>query len=158
MPKFIRQNDNTLTGNNTFSGTNTFSGAVVSSGGITVTGPTRTLNPVNQNTIVVIDAQNGTPTIAELLRGIVTHNSKVGGGTLTVPTGALMSAGVTDVAIGSTFEWLYYNYGNQTVTVTAADSHTLVGGTAAVTTGKHIKVTSVCTAAGTWVSYLTTLY
>ncbi|MCK9461418.1 MAG: hypothetical protein M0R80_17445 [Proteobacteria bacterium] len=157
MPKFIRQNDNTLTGNNTFSGTNTFSGAVVSSGGITVTGPTRTLNPVNQNTIVVIDAQNGTPTIAELLRGIVTHNSKTGAGTLTVPTGALMSAGVTDVAIGSTFRWLYYNYGNQTVTITPADGHTLVGGTAAVTTGKHMEITSVCTAANTWVSYLTTL-
>jgi len=68
-----------------------------------------------------------------------------------------MSAGVSGVAVGSTIKWLYYNNGSQTVTITAATGHTLVGGTAAVTTGKHMEITSICTAANTWVSYLQTL-
>ncbi len=68
-----------------------------------------------------------------------------------------MSGGITGVAVGSTVKWLYYNDGNQTVTITAATGHTLVGGTVAVTTGKHMSITSVCTAANTWVTYLETL-
>lgn len=140
------------------SGTNTFSGATTMSGTTTVTGQQYTKNPVLQNTITDVDAQNATPTIANILGGIVTHNSKTGGGTVTLPTGTAMSAGVPGVAVGSTIEWLYYNRGNQTATITqAASGHTLVGGTAAVTTGKHMKITSVCTAANTWVSYLQTL-
>lgn len=117
-----------------------------------------TPNPVLNQTITDIDAQNGTPTIAQILGGIVTHNSKTGAGTVTVPTGAAMSAGVSGVAVGTTIKWLYYNRGNQTATITqAASGHTLVGGTAAVTTGKHMEIISVCTAADTWVSYLQTL-
>jgi len=68
-----------------------------------------------------------------------------------------MSTGVANVAVGSTIKWLYYNYGNQTVTITAATDHTLVGGTPAVTTGKHVEIVSYCSAANTWVSYLQTL-
>jgi hypothetical protein len=152
--------------NATFGGTVAITGALTATGGVAgsvsattldVSGLTKTSAIVNQNTVVVIDAQNGTPTIAELLRGIVTHNSKTGAGTLTVPTGTLMSGGISGVAIGTTLRWVYYNYGNQTVTVTANTDHTLVGGTAAVTTGKHIYVTSYCSAANTWVSFLTTL-
>lgn len=155
----------------TFGSTLAVTGAITATGGVvggisggtasvttlTASGLTKTPNPVLQQTITVIDAQNGTPTIAQILGGIVTHNSKTGGGTLTVPTGTAMSAGISGVAVGSTIKWLYYNYGNQTVTVTAADGHTLVGGTAAVTTGKHIYLTSTCSAANTWVTYLTTL-
>lgn len=173
MPKFVRQGDNTLTGNNTFSGTNTFSGAttlsgaVTASGGIsggavsattlTATGLTKTPNRVSQNTITDIDAQNATPTIAQILGGVIVHTSVTGAGTATVPTGTLMSGGISGVAVGSTIHWLYYNDGSQTVTITAGTDHTLVGGTAAVTTGKHMEIISVCTAANTWVSYLTTL-
>lgn len=173
MPKFVRQGDNTLTGNNTFSGTNTFSGAttlsgaVTASGGVsggagsfttlTATGLTKTPNRVSQNTITDIDAQNATPTIAQILGGVIVHTSVTGAGTATVPTGTAMSAGISGVAVGSTIHWLYYNDGSQTVTITAATDHTLVGGTAAVTTGKHMEIISVCTAANTWVSYLTTL-
>ena len=139
-------------------GTNTLSGATTISGAATFSGLTKSPNPVLQQTITDVDAQNATPTIAQILGGIVRHTSVTGGGTVTVPTGALMSAGVSGVAIGSTIKWLYYNDGNQTATITqAASGHTLVGGTAAVTTGKHIYVTSVCTAADTWVSFLTTL-
>lgn len=132
-------------------------GAITATGGLNASGLTKTPNPVLQQTVTVIDAQNGTPTIAQILGGIIRHNSKTGGGTVTVPTGTAMSAGVSGVAVGSTIKWVYYNYGNQTATITAADGHTLVGGTAAVTTGKHIYVTSYCSAANTWVSFLTTL-
>jgi hypothetical protein len=127
-------------------------------GALTATGLTKTPNPVFQQTITNIDAQNATPTIAQILGGVIIHTSVTGAGTATVPTGALMSAGVSGVAVGSTVRWVYYNDGNQTVTITpAASGHTLVGGTAAVTTGKHMTITSVCTAANTWVSFLTTL-
>lgn len=151
MPKFVRQGDNTLIGSNTFQGTSTFTGALVASTTATI------VNPINKYTIVLIDAQNGTPTAAELIRGFVTHNSKTGAGTLTVPTGTAMSAAISGVAIGSSFKWVYYNYGDQTVTITAAADHTLVGGTAAVTTTKHMECISVCTAANTWKTFLTTL-
>jgi hypothetical protein len=144
-----------------FGSTLAVTGAITATGGVagalTITGQPVMPNPVLQNTVTVIDAQNGTPTIAQILGGIVTHNSKTGAGTLTLPIGTAMSAGVSGVAIGSTITWTYYNYGNQTVTITAATDHTLVGGTAAVTTGKHMTITSYCSAANTWVSFLQTL-
>lgn len=124
---------------------------------LTATGLTKTPNRVSQNTITDIDAQNATPTIAQILGGIVIHTSVTGVGTATVPTGTAMSAGITGVAVGSTVHWLYYNDGDQTVTITAATDHTLVGGTAAVTTGKHMEAISVCSAANTWITFLTTL-
>lgn len=156
MPKFVRQGDNTLIGNNTFTGTNTFSGTLVTSGTLSVTGLTKTANPVQTLTNTDVDAQNATPTAAQLLGGMITHTSVTGAGTCTVPTGANMSSGIAS-AVGSTITWLYYNDGSQTVTLTAASGHTLVGGTAAVTTGKHMLVTSRCSATDTWVSFLTTL-
>jgi hypothetical protein len=160
MPKFVRQGDNTLIGNNTFTGTNTFSGSTVL-GAVTATSMTvsglSTANTVYSKTITDIDAQNGTPTAAQLLGGVIVHTSVTGAGTLTVPTGTLMSGAISGVAVGTTIKWLYYNDGNQTVTITANTDHTLVGGTAAVTTGKHMEIISVCTAANTWKSFLTTL-
>ena len=163
MPKFVLSRDNLAIGNNTFSGTNTFSGATTVSGAlttsstVTTTGLTKTPNPVLQQTITPIATQNGTPTIAQILGGFINHASVTGAGTLTVPIGSAMSAGISGVAVGSTVRWTYYNSGTQTVTITAAASHTLVGGTAAVTTGKWMPIISVCTATDTWVSYLTTL-
>lgn len=135
----------------------TVGGTALVTGAITVSGLVKTPNRVSQNTITDVDAQNATPTIAQILGGIVTHNSKTGAGTVTVPTGTEMSAGISGVAVGSTISWLYYNRGNQTATITPNTDHTLVGGTAAVTTGKHVRVVSVCSAANTWVTYLTTL-
>lgn len=142
---FNTAKDVTLSGTNTISGATTFSGL------------TKQPNTVLQQTITDIDSQNSTPTIAQILGGVIVHTSVTGAGTATLPTGTAMSTGVSGVAIGSTIKWLYYNDGNQTVTITADDGHTIVGGTAAVTTGKHMVVTSVCTAANTWVSYLQTL-
>jgi len=154
----------------TFGSTLAVTGAITATGGVsgavsgavsattlTASGLTKTPNRVSQNTITDVDAQNATPTIAQILGGIIVHTSVTGAGTATVPTGTAMSGGISGVAVGSTIHWLYYNDGSQTVTITAATDHTLVGGTAAVTTGKHMEVISVCTAANTWVSYLTTL-
>lgn len=150
-----------VTGATTLTGAATITGGVsggpVSATTLTATGLTKTPNRVSQNTITDIDAQNATPTIAQILGGIIVHTSVTGAGTVTVPTGTLMSAGISGVAVGSTIHWLYYNDGSQTATITADTNHTLVGGTAAVTTGKHMEIISVCTATNTWVSYLTTL-
>lgn len=161
MPKFVLQRNNTAVGDNTFTGTTTFTGAVANSvttaTTFTATGLTKTPNPVHQQTITAVATQNATPTIAQILGGFINHASVTGAGTATVPIGSAMSAGVSGVAVGSTIRWTYYNSGTQTVTITAAASHTLVGGTAAVTTGKWMPIISVCTATDTWVSYLTTL-
>jgi len=163
MPKFILQQDNVAVGNNTFTGTSTLSGATTISGALTLSGTTTTIsgtakttNPVVTLTNTDIDAQNATPTAAQMLGGMITHTSVTGAGTCTVPLGTDMSAGVAS-ATGSSITWLYYNDGSQTVTITANTGHTLVGGTAAVTTGKHMLVTSRCASAGVWVSFLTTL-
>jgi len=129
----------------------------VSATALNASGLVKVTNPVFQQTITNIDTQNATPTIAQILGGVIIHTSVTGAGTATLPTGTAMSAGVSGVAVGSTIKWLYYNNGSQTVTITAATGHTLVGGTAAVTTGKHMEITSICTAANTWVSYLQTL-
>lgn len=163
MPKFVRQGDNTLIGNNTFTGTNTFSGSTVlgatTATSLTTSGLNKTTNPVVQSTVTTIDAQNGTPSAAQLLGGVILHNSKTGAGTVTTPTGTELSAAISGVAVGSLFKTLYHNYGNQTATITAgASGITLVGGTAAVTTGKHSELTFLCTAANTWSVYLTTLF
>lgn len=112
---------------------------------------------IQKLTITTIDAQNGTLTAAALLGGIVKHNSKTGGGTITFDTGALLSATLGSI-VGTTVRCLYYNYGNQTATLTtAASGTTVIGGTAAVTTGKHSEIIAVCTAADTWDIYLQTL-
>ena len=124
---------------------------------LTASGSTITPNPVLNQIITDIDAQSATLTIAQIRGGVIVHTSVNGAGTITVPTGTLMSGGITGVAVGSTVKWLYYNDGDQTVTITAGTDHTLVGGTAAVTTTKHMSITSVCTAANTWVTYLETL-
>jgi hypothetical protein len=144
--------------NVTIGGTLSVTGATSITGAVTQTGTPVMPNPVLNQTVTVIDAQNATLTIAQVLGGIITHNSKTGGGQVDLPTGALMSGGVSGVAVGSTINWIYYNYGNQTATITAANAHTIVGGTAAVTTGKHVLAQSYCASAGTWVTFLTTLF
>jgi len=136
----------------TASGTNTFSGTTKATGAVRL-GTTALNTPIYGTTSTVIDAQNGTPTIAQLLGGIIRHNSKTGAGTLTTPTGAELSAGIADVAVGYTFDCLYVNYGNQTVTITPGASGVTVTGTAAITTGKNALMRFVNTAANTWIVY-----
>jgi len=137
-----------------------FSGPIagaVSATTLSASGLTKIPNPVKQQTITPIATQAGAPTIAELLGGFINHASTGGAGNVTLPTGTLMSGGISGVAIGSTFEWKYYNSGSQTATIVGDTDHTIVGGTAAVTTGKYVNCTSVCTAAHTWVTYLSGL-
>lgn len=132
-------------------------GATSVGGTLDVTGSLSAPQQVQKLTITTIDAQNGTLTAAALLGGIVKHNSKTGAGTITFDTGALLSATLGSV-VGTTVRCLYYNYGNQTATLTtAASGTTVIGGTAAVTTGKHSEIIAVCTAADTWDIYLQTL-
>jgi len=138
-------------------------GAITAGAGLAVTGALSATDsftapqPIQKLTITTIDAQNGTLTAAALLGGIVKHNSKTGAGTITFDTGALLSATLGSV-VGTTIRCLYYNYGNQTATLTtAASGTTIIGGTAAVTTGKHSEIIAVCTAADTWDIYLQTL-
>lgn len=110
--------------------------------------------PIIARTVTTLDAQSGTAAIAELLGGVYRHNSKTGGGTLTTPTGTEISAGITGVATGDTFDCLYVNYGDQTVTITAGASGVTIVGTAAVPTLKNALLRFMCTGANTWLCYV----
>jgi len=134
------------------SGTNNLTGTSNLTGQVNL-GATLKKVPTLGTATTVLDAQSGTATIAQLLGGIYTHNSKTGAGTLTTPTGAEISAGVADVAVGTTFDCWYYNYGSQTVTLTAGASGVTMKGTVAVTTGKSAIMRFVNTAANTWLVY-----
>ena len=126
--------------------------------GTTSTGTVILGENVTNGTITDYDEQAATLTIAGLLGGIVTQNSKTGASTATTPTGAEISAGIVGVAVGTYFRVKYYNRGNQTSTITAgASGVTIVGGTAAVTTTKASDMLFSCTAANTWTLYLSTL-
>jgi hypothetical protein len=102
-----------------------------------------------------IATQNGTPTIAQLLGGLITHTSVTGAGTLTTPTGTQMSAGIAGVTTGDNFWCVYANTGNQTVTITAGASGVTLTGTAAVPSGKNAQMFWVCTGANTWICNIT---
>lgn len=141
-----------------------FTGTVTTTGTVNSTGTTNLAGQVNLGatakkvptfgtTTTDLDAQSGTATIAQLLGGVYTHNSKTGAGTLITPTGAEISAGVAGVAVGTSFEVFYYNRGNQTVTLTAGASGVTLYGTVAVTTGKVAVMLFVNTAANTWSVY-----
>ncbi len=139
-----------VTSTSTFTGAATFTAAPVFTAGI----PAGAKN----GTVTAIATQNGTPSAAQLLGGYINHASTTGAGTLTVPTGSLLSSGIVGSAAGTQFKCWYYNSGSQTVTVTGDTGSTITGGTAAVTTGKSCELFFVCTAANTWLVFLTTLY
>ncbi len=111
--------------------------------------------PIIKKTVTDYDAQAATLTIAGLLGGIVTQNSKTGASTATTPTGAQISAGIAGVATGDSFRTLYYNRGNQTSTITAGASGVTVYGTAAVPALKTAILDFICTSANTWSCYVT---
>jgi hypothetical protein len=103
--------------------------------------------------------QNSTPTAAQLLGGIVTQTGATGAGTVTLPTGTVLSTAVTAlggpaVAVGYTFDCVFANLGgSQTLTLTAGASGMTMIGTVAVGSGKNAYMTFVCTAANTWSVY-----
>ena len=98
-----------------------------------------------------IATQNGTPTAAQMLGGLITHTSTTGAGTLTTPTGTAMSAGIAGVTTGDNFWVVYANVGNQTVTITAGASGITLTGTVAVPAGKNAQIFMVCTGTNTWI-------
>lgn len=99
--------------------------------------------------------QNSTPTAAQLLGGIVTQTGATGAGTVTTPTGAVLSAAIPGVQVGFAFSTLFVNLGGaQTLTITAGASGMTIIGTAAVGTGKSATLTFVNTAVNTWNCYV----
>ena len=63
-------------------------------------------------------------TAANLQNKILTMASSTSGRAPTVPTGTAVNA---IVAIGDSIDWFFLNTGNQTVTISVATGHTLVG-------------------------------
>lgn len=139
-----------VTGTSAFTGIATFTAQPVFTAGISA-------GAIN-GTVTAIATQNGTPTAAQVIGGYINHASTTGAGTLTVPTGSLLSAAIAGVAVGTRFKCWYYNSGSQTVTITGDTGSTITGGTAAVTTGKSSEILFVCTATNTWLVFLTTLF
>lgn len=106
--------------------------------------------------------QNSTPTATQLLGGVVTQTGATGAGTVTLPTGTLLSTAVggttipaSDPYVGMSFECLFANLGGgQTLTITGATGSTVVGN-GAVATGKTARLLFVNTGTNTWNVYVT---
>lgn len=92
----------------------------------------------------------GTLTAALILGGIVTSTSAAAV-TATLDTGTVMDAALT-MAVDDSFDWALINTGPNTVTVTAATGHTIVG-TATVVTVASARFRTRKTAANTFVTY-----
>ena len=105
-------------------------------------------------TVTDYDLQAATVTIAGLLGGIVTQNSKTGASTITTPTGTEISAGISGVTVGDIFYVTYSNRGNQTSTITAGASGVTLAGTVAVPTLKTAWLTFICTGSNAWTCYI----
>jgi hypothetical protein len=88
-------------------------------------------------------------TWANLQSLILTMASSTGGRAPTVPTGTAVNGGM---AIGQSIDWSFINTGNQTVTITAAAGHTLVGGMA-LAAGTQGMFRTRCTATNTAITY-----
>jgi hypothetical protein len=101
-------------------------------------------------------SQNSTPTAAQLLGGVVTQTGATGAGTVTTPTGTVLSAAMPKTpATGDAFGVLFCNLGgSETLTITAGASGMTVVGTAAVGSGKNANLTFVCTGTNTWNCYV----
>jgi hypothetical protein len=112
--------------------------------------------PVTGMTVASLGTtQNSTPTAAQLLNGIVTQTGATGAGTVTLPTGTLLSGAMTQTpSVGDTFVCLFANLGGgQTLTITGATGST-VKGTAAVGSAKNAWLLFENTGANTWDVYV----
>lgn len=109
--------------------------------------------PIIRRTVTDYNAQAATLTVAGLLGGIVTQNSKTGPSTATTPTGAEISAGIAGVSVGDSFSCLYYNRGNQISTIKGGSGVTVYGNTS-VPALKTAELIFHCTAANTWSCYV----
>ena len=101
-------------------------------------------------------AQNSTPTAAQLLGGVVTQTGTTGGGTVTTPTGTVLSAAIPGVATGDNFTTTFANLGgSQNLVITAGASGMTIVGNATVPSGKNAMLDFVCTGSNTWNCYVT---
>lgn len=112
--------------------------------------------PVGTKTVAAMGTtQNSTPTAAQLLGGLVTQTGQTGAGTVTLPTGTLLSTAVVGVAVGASFSTTFQNLGGgQTLTITGDTGSTVIG-TAAVPSGKGATLLFVNTGTNTWNVYVT---
>ena len=127
------------------------------SGSSVIVGP---LTNIWQTTIGALGTtQNSTPTAAQTVGGVLTQTGATGAGTVTFPTGTVLSTYLATlnptIAVGYTFDCVFANLGgSQTLTLTAGASGMTMIGTVAVGTGKNAYMTFVCTAANTWSVYV----
>lgn len=104
-----------------------------------------------QNAPVALDA-TGALTSAAILGGIVTSTTAAAvAGTL--PTGAVLDAADTALAIGDSFDWSVIATGANAFTVAAAASGHTVVGTMVVATATSGRFRTCKTAAATYVTY-----
>ena len=125
--------------------------------GLISLGRGRINNVIFSNTVSSLGTtQNSTPTAAQLLGGIVTQTGSTGGGTVTTPTGSVLSSAISGVATGDMFDTLFCNLGgSQNLVITAGSTGMTVIGNATVPSGKNALLTFVCTGSNTWNCYVT---
>lgn len=93
-------------------------------------------------------------TLANLQARILTMASSTSGRAPTVPTGTVIYGTLSNpgIAVGQSLDWTFINTGNQTVTITAAEGHTLVGNMA-ITAGTQKSFRTRCTGENTAETY-----
>lgn len=96
-----------------------------------------------------------TVTASDVLGGIINHSANTS--TLTLPTAALLVAGIPRCKIGTTCPLLFANTGAGTVTVAAGTGGSLVGAAATIATTVHslywIRITGITSGAEAYVAY-----
>lgn len=101
-------------------------------------------------------------TAAELLTGIITTTGVTAPSIHQLPTGTLLAAAITGIAVGDSFDWSLINTGtgaSDDATITVNTDHTIVGNpTAGALTDATIisgsaRFRTRCTAANTFVTY-----
>lgn len=107
------------------------------------------INADEQGAPIAIADGDTAITAANLQQRILTMASSTSGRAPTVPTGTAVD-GI--LPIGGCIDWTFINTGNQTVTISAAADHTLVGGMA-LTAGTQGMFRTRCTAANTAITY-----
>lgn len=111
--------------------------------------------PVFGKTLTSIGtSQSSTPSVAQLLGGVITQTSSTGAGAVTLPTGTAISAAMPlTPATGDSFDCIFANLGGgQTLTITG-DTGSTVRGTATVASGTNIVLKFINTGSNTWDVY-----
>jgi hypothetical protein len=98
--------------------------------------------------------QNSTPTAAQILGGLLTQTGATGAGTVTLPTGTLLSAACARTPVaGDSFMVPFASLTGQALTITGATGTTVIG-TAAIPSGKNALLFFVNTGVNTWNIYV----